>query len=311
MDLALNTLMERVSALHGVAHYDEVVRSAQDRSTVAVALSAGMLQRPSPRLLVVPGTDPRVVKARQLRARLTCASAARVLGYPMWTKDCRLHLALPRNHALRPSPARDLSGTVVHRLTQVTALTVDGFPLVVPTEVVACCLRCLDELDAVSVADAALNRGDVSRQEVLELLEGRYCAQARRRLGLAEPATRSPLETRVRLALRALGLRVEAGVVVEGVGEVDLLVEGWLVVEADGFEFHSSPEQFASDRHRDQVALSQGLVPLRLTGTDVAEGERAVQGVVARALLGAAHSNRMVLPEKGGVMRKLRAAARH
>lgn len=311
MDLCLNNLMERVTALHGVAHYDEVVRGPQDRSTVALALSAGLLQRPSPRLLVVPGTDPRVVKARQLRARLTCASAAQVLGYPMWTKDCRLHLALGRNHALRPSQGRDLSATVIHRLSQVTALTVDDFPLVAPAEVVACCLRCLDELDAVSVADAALNRGDVSREEVMELLGGRYCAQARRRLGLAEPATRSPLETRVRLALRALGLRVEAGAMVEGVGEVDLLVEGWLVVETDGFEFHSSPEQFAADRHRDQVAVSQGLVPLRLTGGDVAAGERAIQGLVARALLGIAHSKRMVLPENRMIMRKLRAATHH
>ena len=144
-------------------------------------------------------------------------------------------------------------------------MTVDDFPLVHPAEVVACALTCLDELDAICVADAALNHGDTTKEEIAELLVGRYSKAARLRLDQADAAARSHVETRTRLCLRETGLRVEAGVVLEGIGEVDALVEGWLIVEDDGFEFHSSKEQFVRDRHRDQRALAAGYVPLRLT----------------------------------------------
>ena len=91
----------------------------------------------------------------------------------------------------------------------------------------------------------------------------------------------------------------------KGIGEVDALVEGWLIVEDDGFEFHSSKEQFVRDRHRDQRALAAGYVPLRLTYDDVAAGEKAIVGIVSRALRGIAHSQRLYIPENRTVLRNL------
>ncbi|SHE25372.1 MULTISPECIES: hypothetical protein [Actinomyces] len=309
MDLEVELLLERVTALHGAAYDDEVVRGAEDKRIIEAALAAELLYRPIPRFLAIPGTDPRIVKCRQFRAHLTCASAAEVLGYPMWNKPESLHLAVPRNHSMRPSTYRDLDTVTLHRKTQITPLTVDDFPVVSPAEIVACCLVCLDELDAICVADAALNRGDTSTEEISELLTGRYAAKGRQRLMLTDPASRSPLETRTRLALRHIGLAVETGVTIEGVGEVDMLVQNWLIVETDGWEFHSSNEQFTQDRRRDQEALAGGYVAVRLTGQDVAAGEDHIRSVVARAFLGVAHSSRLALPENPGIMRNLRKAA--
>ncbi|WP_257210552.1 hypothetical protein [Actinomyces ruminis] len=309
MDLELELLLERVAKLHGAAYDDEVVRGAEDKRVIGAALAAELLYRPIPRFLAIPGTDPRIVKCRQFRARLTCASAAEVLGYPMWSKPDSLHLAIPRNRGVRSSAHRDLTDVVLHRKHRVTPMTVDDYPVVDPTEVVACCLECLDELDAVCVADAALNRGDTSVEAVAELLTGRYQAEARKRLERTDPAARSPLETRTRLALGDLGLSMETGAAIEDVGEVDMLVEGWLIVETDGWEFHSSNEQFALDRRRDQAALAHGYVPVRLTGQDVAAGEDHIREIVARAFLGAAHSNRVALPRNPVITRNLRKAA--
>ena len=184
-------------------------------------------------------------------------------------------------------------------------MTVDNFPLVRPAEVVACALVCLDELDAICIADAALNHGDTTKEDIAELLVGRYSKKARLRLSKADAAARSHLETRTRLCLREAGLQVETGVVLEGVGEVDTLVEGWLIVEEDGYEFHSSKEQFARDRNRDQSALAAGYVPLRLTYDDVAAGERTILGIVSRALRGVAHSSRLRIPENRAILRNL------
>ena len=305
MDLEITILLERVEALHGAAHWDEVTDRRVGRSTIEAAVATGLLEQPAPRFVVLPGTDPRTVTARHVRGALTCSSAAQILGYPMWSPVATTHIAVATNHALRPSRNRHLTGVTVHRPPQMTALTIDDFPCVTPAEVVACALRCLDELDAVCVADSALNRGDVTKEDVLEHLTGRRSASARRRLDMADPRARSPWETRVRLCLRAAGLAVDTGVVLQEQGERDLVVEDWLVIETDGYEYHSSRSQFAEDRRRDQVALAHGYVPLRLTYEDVAAGEAHILRIVGGALKGVAHSSRLKLPENRVILRNL------
>lgn len=309
MEPEITSLTARIEALHGAAHVDEVARNHHDRALLRTAVAVGALQRHAPGFVVIPGTDAHVVRARHFRAHLTCLTAAQALGYPTWSTDQRTHIAVAADRGIRPSAVRPTTDVVVHRKTSITPVTVDDLPLVHPAEVVACALTCLSALDAVTITDAALNRRDTTREEVAELLTGRYSVTARRRLAMAEPGCRSPLETRTRLALRSLGLRVEVAPVIEGIGETDLLVEGWLIVESDGYEFHSSNEQFEKDRHRDQRALAAGYVPIRLSAADVAEGDKAIQRTVSRALLGVARSRRLALPNDGGIMRRIERAA--
>lgn len=309
MDPDIRSLTDRIEALHGAAHVDEVAHGPRDEAVLQTAVAIGTLQQHARGFVSVPGTDPHVLRARHFRAHLTCLSAARALGYPNWSTDQRTHIVIPANRGLRPSPNRPTTDVVIHRKTVITPMTVDDKPLVHPAEVVACALTCLDELDAITIADAALNRGDTTKEEITDLLTGRYSVAPRQRLARAEPGYRSPLETRVRLALRSIGLNVEVAPVIENIGEVDLLVEGWLIVECDGFEFHSSWGHFEKDRQRDQRALADGYVPVRLSTADIAEGESAIQRAVCRALLGLARSRRLALPDDRGIMRKIEEAA--
>lgn len=305
----MTALTARIDALHGAAHIDEVAHNHHDRALLRTAVDAGVLHQRAPGFVVIPGTSAHIVRARHFRAHLTCLTAAQALGYPTWSTDQRTHIVVPRDRGIRSSATRPTTDVLIHRKTAITPVTVDGLPLVHPAEVVACALTCLNALDAVTIADAALNRRDTTKEEVAELLTGRYSVTARRRLAMAEPGCRSPLETRTRLALRSLGLLVEVAPVIEGIGETDLLVEGWLIVESDGYEFHSSLEQFEKDRCRDQRALAAGYVPMRLSAADVARGERFIQRAVSRALLGAARSCRLALPSDSGIMRKIDHAA--
>ncbi len=48
-------------------------------------------------------------------------------------------------------------------------------------------------------------------------------------------------------------------------GRVDFLIDGWLVVELDGYETHERIGQFTEDRRRDAELAGQGLVSLRFT----------------------------------------------
>jgi len=111
--------------------------------------------------------------------------------------------------------------------------------------------------------------------------------------------------SRVRLCLKRAGLSVETGFIIDDLGETDTLIEGWLLAETDGFEYHSSKEQFIKDRRRDQTALAHGYIPLRLTYDDVAAGEKNILRIVGGALRGVAHSSRVRIPENPVVLRNL------
>ena len=69
--------------------------------------------------------------------------------------------------------------------------------------------------------------------------------------------------------LEAAGLSFEDGVEIEGIGEVDLVVEGWVVVELDGYTYHCDEYQFGLDRWRDRRLVAHGFLPLRFTRKDV------------------------------------------
>lgn len=78
------------------------------------------------------------------------------------------------------------------------------------------------------------------------------------------------METLGRIELRKIpGLEVKCGVVIEGVGEVDLLINGRLIVELDGYEYHQSKKEFYNDRARSRAAMLLGYDTMRFTFEDV------------------------------------------
>jgi len=92
------------------------------------------------------------------------------------------------------------------------------------------------------------------------------------------------LETITRYLLRLAGLRVETQVSIAGLGRVDLLVEGHLIVELDGWEFHGDEKAFEADRRRDTVAASGRYRVLRFTYRQVMFEWPSVYAAVLAAL---------------------------
>ncbi|WP_245690631.1 DUF559 domain-containing protein [Actinomyces ruminicola] len=56
------------------------------------------------------------------------------------------------------------------------------------------------------------------------------------------------------------------------VGEVDLLVDGWPVLELDGYSYHEDEYQFGLDRRRDRELTRRGYRVVRFTRQDVEAG---------------------------------------
>ncbi|WNM24921.1 endonuclease domain-containing protein [Demequina capsici] len=140
---------------------------------------------------------------------------------------------------------------------------------------------CTSPLEQVVLLDAALNRGLLDPGGLPFLRHG---TEARRRwvVSSVDARAQSLLESIARVELREAGLTVIPQAEIAGVGAVDLLVEGHVVVETDGYEFHRRRDQFARDRDRDRQLALDGYATLRYASGDVLRDPgRIVEDVVA------------------------------
>lgn len=220
-------------------------------------------------VVFAPGTDWPLIACRMLGGLLTCHSALAYYSLPELPHPGAVHVAIPSSRGR----VRPLAGVVVHREP---ARWPPGMspPVAPPRLLVARMLRCAEEIPAVVVADAALRRGLVSRSELVAMLRSNRSSGplGRRRLARCREKARSPIESIARLELEDAGHSVEVGVDVPGVGEVDMLVDDRLLVETDGYQFHSSKGDWANDRRREQRLIAQGRLWVRLTYDDVMSG---------------------------------------
>ena len=159
-------------------------------------------------------------------------------------------------------------------------------------------LVCMPLKVSLPMLDAARNRGlyDVSTLAIPPT--GSRLPHLREALSLSSERARSILETVARLQLIDMGLTPQVGVWIEGVGEVDMIILDFIVIEVDGWAFHSSKEQREKDLKRDRELLRRGYVVLRFTYDNVMNGDfarevpesvKAIRGLVSHAEAGEIH----------------------
>ena len=73
----------------------------------------------------------------------------------------------------------------------------------------------------------------------------------------------------MRLILRSLGLAVEIQVTIDGVGRVDMVVDGWLIIECDSRAHHEGWDAQQRDRRRDLAAAALGYTTIRPLAEDI------------------------------------------
>ncbi len=252
-------------------------RRALPRRAAAAAVRSGVLVSPRRGLVALPDLPKQALQALAIGGVLSCGSAADAHGLQLLHRAGRAHVTVPRDLAAPPSPQFVVHRRDVERAGWVTPLA----------RTVADCARCLDELSAMVVIDEALRTG-LDRSAVDALLVGPGSAAARVRLRMADERAESSGETVVRCGLRRAGLAVEPQVAIVGVGRVDLLVEGRVVVEIDGLAYHGDARQFAADRRRDAELVGQGYLVLRFTWADAVRRPEYVLDRVRAALAQAA-----------------------
>jgi very-short-patch-repair endonuclease len=251
-------------------------RAAFPRAVVDRALEAGLVVAPRGGIVALPELGRPMLLALAAGGVLSCGSAAAVHGLPLLDEPRDVHVTVPRERHGRIPP-----GVVVHRRRVVVGQSGDEMLVTDAVRTAADCARCLPFVAAVCVVDAVLARG-VGSADLLDLLVGRGARGARAVVAAADGSAESSGESVARLSLRAAGVTVCPQAVIPGVGRVDLLIEGWLVVEVDGFSYHADPQRFAHDRRRDAELNRRGYRVLRFTWRDaVRRPEWLVETVLA------------------------------
>jgi hypothetical protein len=254
-------------------------------------------------LLAAPGTSELLLRAARVGGVATSVTAATAVG--LWTppdrppgsplvpphrpEHDRLHVAFrrtttrlhdPSNGAL---PFRPTSAVVLHRTAPAIIDVAAGSGIAPALTMLEHAFRSLPPEHALAVLDSALHHRFV-RGSDLQALAARLPARLRSVVLAADGRADSGIETIARYLLRLAGLLVVVHPVLDGIGEVDLLVEGRLIVELDGKEWHDPGEAFERDRRRDLVAATTRYRSLRFTWRQVLFEWASVEAAVFAAL---------------------------
>ncbi|MCT9818874.1 DUF559 domain-containing protein [Microbacterium sp. W1N] len=269
-----------VASRGGVVHRAEVIEAGASPGRIRAAVLSGEVERLRRSWLATATAPPLLRTAATASGRLACLSAARHRGWwvPPQVEDLpHLHLhphaAVPAVPAvlhwtipLVPSGPRALVESVVDTLEHVA--------------------RCQPRETALVLWESALAREDISLP-VLRSIDWRSTAA---RMLTAEVTGRmaSGLESIFAARLRRWGLDVRVQVLLAG-HEVDALIGERLVVQLDGFAFHSSSADRTRDVAHDRELAAQGYTVLRFTYADVLHHWPRVRRAISLAIAQGRH----------------------
>ncbi|MDJ0321175.1 DUF559 domain-containing protein [Pseudarthrobacter sp. PS3-L1] len=241
---------------------------------IRVAVSEGRILRLRHGVLALPGAAPDLVAAVLANGLLTCASAAP--HRRLWLLHPHQQLHLLCRHAGPPH-------AVVHRGSLVPSTLL--LPVASTTDVLVHGLRCLPTVESAVLVESALRQGVTTLGYLRERLPGSRNGQARRALDLVDGSADSAIEVVARILFRANGIFTQTQVDLAGIGIVDFLLEGFLIVELDGAT-HLERKQVIKDRGRNNASTLCGYPVLRYGYADVVYHPEKVLSEVWQVLRG-------------------------
>ena len=231
------------------------------RPRLSRALAEGRILRARKGRYIHGDLHPDLVAVAKLGGRLDCLSLVRHLGVFVLTAS-PLHMQVEVGASrLPPRPP----GVVCHwRVSQAPsrALIADV------VEALAQAVRCQGPREAIATLDSALHRRLID-EESLSAVFARLPRRFMTLRELLDARSESGAESLMRLILRTLGCRVDVQVKIRGVGRVDFVVDGWLIVECDSEEHHSGWQAQKRDRRRDLAAARLGYTTVRVIAEDI------------------------------------------
>lgn len=256
----------------GIARGTFLQRFGLTRFHVARAVRDGTVVRVRRGVFATDRTAPELVTAAAHGGALTCTAALRMHGIWVLDDDPDLHVWLGENGRVHHTGCDCVS----HWFEGATVLGL------APLEDALVHVYACRGAEAFFVAlESAMRQRKIGSAR---LLRARLRASARWLIDLARYDAGSGLESLLRLRLHHLGIRLDCQVKIEGVGRVDFVVGGRLILETDGAEHHGDPAQRHRDLQRDAAASARGFETLRFDYAQVVHDWPVVEAAIIAAL---------------------------
>jgi very-short-patch-repair endonuclease len=253
-------------------------------------LDRGAWRRVSRKVLCVAGT-PESPSWRDIAALLAVPGG--VLGGPAAARKWGMPVADPLPYVVVPANRhRRLPGVVLLRgdVPPDDVVMLDGVLVTTRARTVFDCARVLPDDQAMALLDHALRRRWLSFEDLTIRVRdfvGRPGApklvRLVARLSAGEASHAERLLTQLLRAARIRGWTANADIIdddgLAGVGDV-VFPEAQVVIEVDGFAYHSTRDDFERDRRRQNRLVVAGWTVLRFTWRDLTERPEYVVNTV-------------------------------
>lgn len=243
-----------LTRLGGVARGVQLQRLGCTRRGLADAVHNGSITRIRNGVFAVPNADDKMVRTAAHGGALTCADALRAHG--IWIlpePDDEIHVWLGGagrhfEHDECDCTVHFSRGRAEPGLAPVVAALIHAY-------------RCLEPEAFFAAYESAWNQRKLSAAD-RHRIRAELPKSATWMLDLARSDAQSGLESLLRFRLHLLGLTLDSQVVIDGVGRVDFVVGGRVIVEVDGKENHEGSRRHV-DLMRDAAASALGYESLR------------------------------------------------
>lgn len=244
-------ILEYLQECGGVARSGQLLDAGFRRRDLLRLTGLGAAQ-PRRGIFVLPECDKALLTAVLNNGRLTCASAARHYGLWLRAAPQQPHLACAHGHG---------SGFIRHRTVRFPGHA--SLPLAAVEDVALHALGCLPSPASAALATSAIRLHGVPRELLASQLQADRSGSALRVLRELDVRAESIVEVDAQHLFRAHGVAYDTQVFLPGIGRVDFLLNGFLIVEIDGFAFHSKRTDMLRDRRRNNAAAVSGYAVLR------------------------------------------------
>jgi very-short-patch-repair endonuclease len=263
-----------ISRVGGVARGTHLQKHGISRKRLAKDVHEGRVVRVRAGVFALPTTDAAVRDAAAHGGALTCGSALTTHG--VWVlEDDGPHVWVGENG--RRHEHRHCTCTI-HNFQGRTRFGRVGI------ETALLHLRECQGDEAFFAAFESAWRKRLLSKAARDRIRAALPASARWLVDLARSDADSGLESLLRLRLHILGIRLDCQVVIQGVGKVDFVIAGRLILEADGKENHDGETKRHKDLVRDAAASRLGYQTLRFDYAQIVHDWLTVQAAVLGAL---------------------------
>lgn len=280
-------LEDDIARLGGLAATHQLYAAGWSKYVLGAAVASGAITRLRQGWYSLPRTPELEQQAARVGGRLSCISGARQHGLLVRSGE-QLHVSVTPN-AVRLRSRFDKS-------TRLTTLGNPGVTVHWNDPGASGSLFCLDVAHClahmalcqspewvVAAADSALRLGKMSQHEWAEII-ARLPQRLTALLSTTDIRSESITESITRFRLHCLGIEAQLQVRISGVGRVDMLIGNRLVIEVDGYTYHSDPVQFESDRRRDAQLSIRGYRVLRFSYKQIMGHWSEVRAAITAAM---------------------------